>query len=152
MSGNSGFPESNEERGKSITSESTAGGHLPATSDKVYDLLDIVDELPDKVYEMTDIVEDPDSLPKEVPHEVLIIDGRGYKKASQSEKKIYDLFDIVEEKLLAEQPKVLPEDEMMKKIVETVERMAREMIPEITERVVREEIEKLKKEAEEEVH
>jgi len=40
----------------------------------------------------------------------------------------------------------------MKKIVETVERMAREMIPEITERVVREEIGKLKKEAEEEVH
>jgi len=152
MSQNSGFPESSEERGKIHNSESTAGGHLPVTSDKVYDLLDIVDELPDNIYELTDIVEEPDPLPKEGPHEVLIIDGRGYKKASQAGKKIYDLFDIVEEKLLGEQPKVFPEDEMMKKIVETVERMAREMIPEITERVVREEIEKLKKEAEEEVH
>lgn len=151
MSENSGCPESSRERGIPITGDRPDGGHLPAMTDKIYDLLDVVDELPGKIYELTDIVEEPNPLPEEGSHEVMVIDGRGYKNAAQPEKINHDL-DSIAEGELKELPQLLPDDEMMKKMVETVERIARVMIPDIAERLIREEIEKLKKESEEEVH
>ncbi|SEM28421.1 hypothetical protein SAMN04489760_10943 [Syntrophus gentianae] len=124
---------------------------LPGPKDKVYELVDIVDESPKKIHDLTDIVEEPDILRNKEPHEVLVIDGRGYEKESRPEDKIHDLVDVVEEKPVPEQPQGLPQEEMRKILVETVEKMAREMIPGIAERVIREEIEKLKQEAEEEI-
>ena len=61
-------------------------------------------------------------------------------------QKIYDLVDVVEKKA----PKLAfvdtgLRDEIMKRATEIAEKVAREMIPAIAERVIREEIEKLKK-------
>jgi len=151
MIGNSEAPEFSNEKGKSIISKSAAKGPLPGATDKVYDLIDIVHEFPDKIHELSDTVEELEPLRKEEPQELLIIDGRGYKEGRQPEEKIHDLVDITEEKRTPDQPQVLPEDVMRKAIVETVERMTREMIPGIAERIIREEIEKLKREAEEEI-
>jgi len=59
--------------------------------------------------------------------------------------RIYDLVDVVERR-----PKMALVDpglrgEIMKKAADVAERVAREIMPEIAERIIREEIEKLKK-------
>jgi hypothetical protein len=59
--------------------------------------------------------------------------------------KIYDLVDVVEKK-----PKLAFVDpglreEIMKRAGEIAEKVAREIVPDIAERIIREEIEKLKK-------
>lgn len=60
------------------------------------------------------------------------------------DEKIYDLVDVIEEV----PERVLGDQEFNDKIVEKVsviaEKIARELVPEIAERVIREEIEKLK--------
>jgi hypothetical protein len=137
-------------KGESIINTGTAKGHLPGANDKIYDLLEIVGELPKRIHDLTDIVEEPKILQSEEPQEVLVIDGRGYKEGLHPEEKIHDLVDLVEEKQISEQPQGLPQEELRRIVVETVERMVREMLPGIADRVIREEIEKLKQEAEEE--
>jgi len=134
-----------------MTDKGTARGHLPGANEKVYDLMDIIGELPRKIHDLTDIVEEPEILRDKEPQEVLVIDGRGYAKDSHPEEKIHDLVHLVEEKPIPEQPQGLSPEEMRRIIVETVERMACEMLPDIAERVIREEIEKLKRETEEEI-
>lgn len=71
-------------------------------------------------------------------------------------EKIFDLVDVIEENLgdagigAEKKTKVAVvnmglQDEILKRVTETTERIAREIIPDIAERVIREEIEKLKK-------
>ncbi len=126
------------------------GRRLPGAQEKIYDLLDIVEEFPEKIHELTD-VEKSDSLPTEEPEVRPAVEGRGDEAEAQRAEKIRDLVNRAEVEGVTEQPSIPAEDEMRKKMVETVERMAREMIPGIVERMVREEIQKLKQEAEEEV-
>ncbi|HOJ52591.1 MAG TPA: hypothetical protein PLT64_08940 [Syntrophales bacterium] len=68
--------------------------------------------------------------------------------------RIIDLVDVVEEAEGREEKKTTArvavvntslQAEMLKKVEETAERVAREMFPAIAERIIREEIEKLKK-------
>ncbi|OPY91323.1 MAG: hypothetical protein A4E72_00166 [Syntrophus sp. PtaU1.Bin208] len=150
MSENSDAPEFSKS-GEFIINKGVMKQHLLGPDDKVYDLVDIVDESPKRIHDLTDVVEEPDILRNKEPHEVLVVDGRGYEKEQQPEDKIHNLVDVVEEKPIQEQPQGLPQEEMRRILVETVEKMAREMIPGIAERVIREEIEKLKQEAEEEI-
>ena len=60
-------------------------------------------------------------------------------------EKIYDLVDVVERRPRMALVDTGLHDEIMKRAVETAEKIAREVIPDIVERVIREEIEKLKK-------
>jgi uncharacterized protein YmfQ (DUF2313 family) len=61
---------------------------------------------------------------------------------------IYELVDVVEQGT-QDTEETIPEgaskDEVLKTVSETAERVAREMFPDIAERIIREEIEKLKK-------
>ncbi len=70
--------------------------------------------------------------------------------------KVFDLVDVVEEGMpeFGDAPERKPkialvnpniQEEMMKKVTETTERMVREMFPAIAERIIKEEIEKLKR-------
>jgi hypothetical protein len=59
--------------------------------------------------------------------------------------KIYDLVDVVEKRPRMAIVDTGLHDEIMKRAVEIAEKVAREVIPDIAERVIREEIEKLKK-------
>ena len=71
-------------------------------------------------------------------------------------EKVYDLVDFIEDEP-EEQPFVQErksrvavvnvglQEEILNRVTETTERIAREMIPDIVERVIREEIEKLKR-------
>jgi hypothetical protein len=58
---------------------------------------------------------------------------------------IYDLVDVVERKPRMALVDTGLHDEIMKRAHEIAEKVAREIIPDIAERVIREEIEKLKK-------
>ena len=60
-------------------------------------------------------------------------------------EKIYDLVDVVERKPRMAFVDTGLHDEIMKRAAEIAEKVAREVIPDIAERVIREEIEKLKK-------
>jgi hypothetical protein len=60
-------------------------------------------------------------------------------------EKIYDLVDVVERKPRMALVDTGLHDEIMKRAVEIAEKIARDVIPDIAERVIREEIEKLKK-------
>lgn len=62
---------------------------------------------------------------------------------------VYDLVDIVEEPRLDAVVGGRLQDEIMKKIAEVAEKIAREQFPGIAERVIREEIENLKKSVDE---
>ena len=72
----------------------------------------------------------------------------------KSGEKIFDLVDLIEEGGdpivgIEKRPKVAVvnmgmQDEILKKVAETAEKVAREMIPDIAERIIREEIERLK--------
>jgi hypothetical protein len=67
--------------------------------------------------------------------EIIVIDGRVYQRIMNSDDKVFDLADVVEEGR---------HDEIARQVSEIAERVAREIIPDIVEKVIREEIEKLK--------
>jgi hypothetical protein len=58
---------------------------------------------------------------------------------------VYDLVDVIEEPRIDAIVGGRLQDEIMKKVAEVAERIAREQFPGIAERVIREEIENLKK-------
>lgn len=60
-------------------------------------------------------------------------------------EKIFDLVDVIEKRPRMAIVDTGLHDEIMKRAVEIAEKIAREVIPDIAERVIREEIEKLKK-------
>ena len=62
---------------------------------------------------------------------------------------VYDLVDVVEEPRIDAIVGGRLQDEIMKKVSEIAERVAREQFPAIAERVIREEIENLKKSSDE---
>jgi hypothetical protein len=72
------------------------------------------------------------------------------------DEKIFDLLDVVEDEVVdvgvgAERKTKVAvvnigmQEEIMKRVSETAERVAREIMPEIAARIIREEIEKLKR-------
>jgi hypothetical protein len=76
------------------------------------------------------------------PREIVMIDGRGYERIKPGERRrerVHDLTDIVDDPVRARF-----NEDLMKKSLEIIEKIAREMIPGIAERVVREEIEKIR--------
>ena len=96
-------------------------GRVLKPEDKIYDLVDCIDSAASGFHEKNGLEM------KTVP------------------EKIYDLVDVV-----ARKPKMAfvdtgLRDEIMKRASEIAEKVAREVIPDIAERVIREEIEKLKK-------
>jgi hypothetical protein len=63
--------------------------------------------------------------------------------------RIYDLTEVLEEPRIDAIVGARLQDEIMKKVAEIAERIAREQFPGIAERIIREEIEKMKKSADE---
>jgi len=91
-----------------------------------------------KIYDLTEIYEERSDKNNQ---EVIVVDGRGYEKAAKDNKYIYELVDVAEDQPADDKL----HDEMLKQATLIAERIAREVIPGIAERVIREEIEKLKK-------
>ncbi|MBN1828626.1 MAG: hypothetical protein JW884_05740 [Deltaproteobacteria bacterium] len=86
-------------------------------------------------------VESDDSSGKEFhepEREDMMIDGRLLKKTD----KIFNLVGVIEHN--GQKPSSAVDEIMEQQIIETVERIARELFPAVAERVIREEIEKLR--------
>jgi hypothetical protein len=80
----------------------------------------------------------------------LLDSASGFREKNMSEmgagpEKIYDLVDIVERKPRMAFVDTGLHDEIMKRAAEIAEKVAREVIPDIAERIIRAEIERLKK-------
>jgi len=89
----------------------------------------------DKIYDLTDVVDNGASLKHQGDQEIIVIDGRVYERVMNPGETIHDLVDVVEEGY---------HDEIVRNVAEIAERVARELIPDIVERIIREEITKLK--------
>ncbi len=74
------------------------------------------------------------------PGEPMVLDERD---------RIYDLTEVVEEPRIDAIVGARLQDEIMKKVAEIAERIAREQFPGIAERIIREEIDNLKKSVDE---
>lgn len=73
--------------------------------------------------------------------DVIVVDGRGYKKSSRNSEEVYNLVEVIDDN---QTPDILNK-EIIARSEEIIERIARKIVPEIAERIIREEIEKLKK-------
>jgi hypothetical protein len=88
----------------------------------------------DRIHDLLDILKDSPGFSTE-----------GQQVGRSGPEKIYDLVDVVERKPKMAFVDAGLRDEIMKRAAEIAEKVAREIIPDIAERVIREEIEKLKK-------
>ena len=73
-------------------------------------------------------------------HNVIVVDGRGYENNSSNNKEIHNLVEVIENTQAGD----TLYEEIMKKTDEIIERIARKIVPEIAERIIKEEIEKIK--------
>lgn len=97
----------------------------------------------DRIYDLVDLVREDVPWKGKGDQEVTAIDGRGCKHVLREGDVIYNLDDLLGS---GANDREWPMNDDIKKIVaEMAERIAREIMPDIAERVIREEIEKLKR-------
>jgi len=98
-----------------------------------------------KIYELTEIIDDLNGQSHNAPdgkksQPVIVVDGRGYERVKSNGHHIHDLTEVIEDVPSVDQIN----DMVLKRVTEIIEKIAREVVPDITERVIREEIEKIK--------
>ena len=91
-----------------------------------------------KIYDLTEVYEERNGRNSQ---EVIVVDGRGYERIIKDNKYIHELVDVAEDQSAGNNLN----EEILKRVTEITERIALEIIPGIAERVIREEIDKLKK-------
>lgn len=91
-----------------------------------------------KIHDLTDVYEERNGRNNQ---EVIIVDGRGYERIAKDGKDIHDLIDVIEDRQVATNL----QEEIIRRATQIAERIARELVPDIAERIIREEIKKLKK-------
>jgi hypothetical protein len=99
----------------------------------------------DRIYNLHDVAGDNLVSDAKKDREIIVIDGRVYERVLNSGDAVYDLTDVVEKGSGGFMYDPGLNEEIMKAVAETTERIVKEMVPEIAERVIREEIEKLKR-------
>ena len=101
----------------------------------------------DTIHELTEVYEEPVRSNGKTGQGILVINGRAYEQGAQPApgEPIYELTEVVESRV--ERPYTVGgfNEEVSKRIDEIAERIAREIVPVVAERIIREEIEKLKK-------
>ena len=98
-----------------------------------------------KIVELTEIYDERNGYGRRSTdgknhQQIVMIDGRGYERVQSRSERMHDLTDVVEDN----PANVRLNDAVMKHSVEIIEKIARELVPGIAERVIREEIEKIK--------
>lgn len=91
----------------------------------------------DKVLDLTEAIPDDN---RDNHSDVIVVDGRGYENNPSLEEDVYNLVDVVQDPSWDDR---LPED-FYAKLEALVEKSVRQRLPEIAERIIREEIAKLK--------
>jgi len=67
-----------------------------------------------------------------------------YQRPTREGETVYILTDLVEEPVFPQGLSPIMEEQIMKVVSETTERIVKDLAPEIVERIIRQEIEKLK--------
>lgn len=98
----------------------------------------------DRIFDLVDVVEDLQEGARKRDQEIIVIDGRVYERVSKPGDQIYDLMDVVEEGSPISISVSDINERIMKRVDEITEKIVREVVPDIAERIIREEIEKLK--------
>jgi hypothetical protein len=101
----------------------------------------------DRIYELVDIIEEGEPSAGMEPGLGRIVAGEmetSLRRRPMPGEKIFDLLDVITEEVAAFVPDLIPREEMVRRVSEIAERISREIIPVVAERVIREEIEKLK--------
>ncbi|HBH87148.1 MAG TPA: hypothetical protein DDY17_06060 [Syntrophaceae bacterium] len=99
----------------------------------------------DRIYSLVDVADHTIEGDSKKDREIIVIDGRVYERVSRPDDTVYDHTDVVGKGSVGPVFDTGLNEEIMKRVTETAERIAKEMVPEIAERVIREEIDKLKK-------
>ena len=92
----------------------------------------------DKIYDLVDVLGMGDFSTTQ---------AQGFPGRGTGREKIFDLVDVVEKKPRMALVDAGLRDEIMKRASEIAEKISREVIPSVAERVIREEIDKLKRDA-----
>ena len=99
----------------------------------------------DRIHELVDVIDDNAGAETKHDREIIVIDGRVYERVSGQGDEVHDIVDAVEKGSggYLHDPGV--NDEIIRRVSEVAERIAKEIVPEIAERIIREEINKLKR-------
>lgn len=98
-----------------------------------------------KIHELTEIYDDRNghgrrTLDGKNPQQVIVVDGRGYERGKSNGENIHELTDVIDETLGSAQINEM----ILSRAEEIIRKIAGEVVPAIAERVIREEIEKIK--------
>ncbi len=98
-----------------------------------------------KIYDLTEVYEDNNGAIHKLSdsrnsQEVIIVDKRGYERVTR-DNNIHDLTDVVEGTSTSNKLN----EEIIRRATEIAEKIAREIMPGIAEKAIKEEIEKIKK-------
>ena len=99
----------------------------------------------DRVYDLVDVIDDNAGAETKQDREIIVIDGRVYERVSRPGDDVHDLVDTIEKGSGGSLDDARLNDEIIKRVGEIAERIAKEVVPEIAERIIREEIDKLKR-------
>lgn len=99
----------------------------------------------DMIYDLHDMAGDDAVNDAKKDREIIVIDGRVYERVLKPDDAVYGLTDAAGKGSGGFMYDPGLNEEIMKTVVETTNRIVKEMVPEIAERVIREEIEKLKR-------
>lgn len=99
----------------------------------------------DRVYDLVDVIDDHADAETKQDREIIVIDGRVYERVSRPGDDVHDLVDTIEKGSGGSLDDARLNDEIIRRVGEIAERIAKEVVPEIAERIIREEIDKLKR-------
>ncbi|HEX7534989.1 MAG TPA: hypothetical protein VF343_07005 [Syntrophales bacterium] len=99
----------------------------------------------DRIHDLVDFIDDNAGAETKHDREIIVIDGRVYERVSRQGDEAHDLVDPVEKSSGGYLHDPGLNDEIVKRVSEIAEKIAKEIVPEIAERVIREEINKLKR-------
>ncbi|MGZ6248443.1 MAG: hypothetical protein ACXWMC_02350 [Syntrophales bacterium] len=99
----------------------------------------------DRIHDLVDVIDDNAGAQTKHDREIIVIDGRVYERVLRQGDEVHDLVDPVEKSSGGYLHDPGLNDEIVRRVSEIAEKIAREIVPEIAERVIREEINKLKR-------
>lgn len=99
----------------------------------------------DRIYDLVDVINDQADTETKQDREIIVVDGRVYERIPRPVDEAQDLVDATEKDSGGSRHDAGLNDEIIRRISGIAERIAKEIVPQIAERVIREEIDKLKK-------
>jgi hypothetical protein len=99
----------------------------------------------DRIYDLVEVIDDHAGAETKQDREIIVIDGRVYERVWRPDDQVHDLVDTIEKGFGRSLDDEGLNDEIIKRVTEIAERIAKDIVPEIAERVIREEIDKLKR-------